>query len=182
MDLTESDYADWYSKDLTPSDLIVGQDEVFTKVMNSSELKFHTIAAEHYIAPTIKNIRQINVDQFSVDMEKFAYDLNAFNNIFRYSVTTDMRRNITDIVNTLIDRLHSLQILHVDFHSGNIVIKTDSNGKMILRLIDFGMSEAFDGDLSYARNYLKIPTNHCIEQIVALERNKWKNDLINWVV
>lgn len=103
----------------------------YTKAMTVRELQFLQHASNANIAPRILNVKQTHNDWCSVTMER--YDIT----ILSYFETGNSISLYEDSITNLVDKLHSLHIVHGDLHASNIVLNLNTDE---IRLIDFGAS------------------------------------------
>ena len=110
--------------------LLVSNNEPFIKTMDERELRFTQIASEKHITPEIIRTELRTDGMFDVHFDRFGLDLNSFSNM--HKITPNIQQTIYNEVVRLISELHSLGILHGDFHSGNIMMKINDKNEYVI--------------------------------------------------
>lgn len=92
--------------------------------------------------------------------------------------------DIPEKITKLVEKIHSLGIVHCDIHPGNIVLKpldTDTND-FDVRLIDFELSRWIDSvsidDMEDFMTFLPrfYPGEDCVQDLLNYEYDMWKYD------
>lgn len=92
--------------------------------------------------------------------------------------------DIPEKITKLVEKIHSLGIVHCDIHPGNIVLKPlDANFKDFdVRLIDFELSRWIDSvsidDMEDFMTFLPrfYPGEDCVQDLLNYEYDMWKYD------
>jgi tRNA A-37 threonylcarbamoyl transferase component Bud32 len=149
--------------------------ETYTKCMSHSELIFLKLASEADIAPKILSVKNKSKDTYIVTMEKYPYTLSGY-----YCISDDRVFTMFTYrgkINDLIDKLHSIDILHGDLHGGNIVINPKTED---VRLIDFGQSYFIHEITPHMLREISLFLNEkfsCVKEAMVFEKKMYFIDM-----
>ncbi len=129
--------------------------ETVWKIISRKTAKLYRIVDGHGIVPSFKISRLFpgHRNKYVITMEKYEYDLENYIQDYQFKQRSQFQ-SLIDKLYGIIDKMHSLGIVHGDLHTANIVVNPPDD----VRIIDF--------DAKYAQFIPKMDEYYC--------KNFWK--------
>ncbi len=157
---------------------VVNKGDHYEKVLTKNEKQFYEVIQGHNIAPSFTIEKRGDEDILklkSCEMTLAYYmDLSEMDNMSLFE----------NQINKLIDKIHSLNIVHIDLSPYNILLESSEDGFYEIKFIDFELSRFIDSlceeDFDDFKTFLpgfKPRTDtleHSIEDLLKYERQMWK--------
>jgi len=136
------------------------QTPVYTKEVNEHEFLITSIASRVGICPKLISWKCVD-DEYTINLEKYPKTLSDVTGWSNY------KKKAVELLN----KLHSLEIVHCDIYEHNIVVNPDTND---VKLIDFGLSEWYNDIKGENINY--YGTSISVEELFKEEM-----DVLVWL-
>jgi len=154
----------------------------YEKVLSVNEKKFYDVIQGHDIAPPFTIEKR--EEAFILKIKAYAMTLAYYMDINEYE-SIDVLGGIRTQIEKLIDKLHSLNIVHIDLSAYNIVLNPTEDFYDI-KLIDFELSrfvdslyeEDFDDFKTFLPKFNPRTDNleNSIQDLLKYEHLMWKMD------
>lgn len=150
-------------------------EDYYYKKLNKNEKEFTSFLQGKDILPNFKIVDDtLIIEAYPMTLKDYIQE----NCILEEEELGD----IPEKINRLVEKIHSLGIVHCDIHPGNIVLKPLDLNDFEVRLIDFELSRWIDSvsidDMEDFMTFLPrfYPGEDCVQDLLNYEYDMWKYD------